>query len=64
MWHLVVDYGGQRGVDPNCSWQLPQSLAYIGSNPRETHRNKLGIRPHHDPKEKSVNEINEIRNGG
>jgi hypothetical protein len=43
-------------VDPNHPWQLPQSRAYIGSNPRATCGNKLGVRPRPDPKEKSVNE--------
>jgi hypothetical protein len=37
-------------------WQLPQSHAYIGSNLRAAHGNKLGVRPRLDPKEKSVNE--------
>jgi hypothetical protein len=32
-----------------------QSRAYIGSNPRETHGNKLSARPRPDPKEKFVN---------
>jgi hypothetical protein len=53
----VVDCGGQSGVDPNYPWQLPQSCAYIGSNLRAACGNKLGVRPHPDPKEKSVNEI-------
>jgi hypothetical protein len=43
-------------VDPNHPWKLPQSHAYIGPNLRATRGNKLGIRPHPDPKEKSVNE--------
>jgi hypothetical protein len=57
----VVDCGGQSGVDPNFPWKLPQSRAYIGPNPRTTRGKKLGVKPHPDPKEKS---INEIRTGG
>jgi hypothetical protein len=58
MWKLVVDYGGRSGVDPNHPWKLPQSRAYIGSNLRAAHGKKLGVKPHLDPKEKSVNEKN------
>jgi hypothetical protein len=43
-------------VDPNCSWQLLQSCAYIGANMRVVCGNKLGVRPHPDPKKKSFNE--------
>jgi hypothetical protein len=53
---MVVDCGGQSGVDPNHHCQLPQSCAYIGFNLRATHGNELGVRPRPDPKEKSVNE--------
>jgi hypothetical protein len=48
-------------VDPNFPWQLPQSHAYIGPNPREVCGNKLNVKNHLDPKEKS---INERRTGG
>jgi hypothetical protein len=43
-------------VDPNRPWQLPQSRAEVGSNPRATRGDKLGVTPRPDPKEKSVNE--------
>jgi hypothetical protein len=43
-------------VDPNRPWQLLQSHAYIGSNPRAVCGKKLGVRPRPNPKEKSVNE--------
>jgi hypothetical protein len=57
----VVNCGELSGVDPNCPWKPLQSRAYIGPNLKAVCGNKLGVRPHLDPEEKSVNEI---RTGG
>jgi hypothetical protein len=43
-------------VDPNYPWQHSQSCAYIGPSTRVACGNKLGVRPHPDLEEKSINE--------
>jgi hypothetical protein len=57
--YMVVggELWGLRGGDPSHPWKPLQSHAYIGPNLRAVHCNKLGIRPHPDPEEKSINEI-------
>jgi hypothetical protein len=52
--------GGGLWAQKQCESKLPlmalQSRAHITSNPRETRDNPLGIKPHPDPDEGSVNE--------